>query len=61
MIYSGSFRQGKYAGYGTLLQVGYKEEEVDYRSIEMGRRYWKRFEGEFLNGLMNGFGTIFFS
>ena len=31
---------------------------VDHKLFDLSRGYWLRFEGEFLEGLMNGFGTL---
>lgn len=58
--YSGSFKFGKYSGYGTLYNINFCSDQVDYRHIDLLKAYWSRFEGEFENGSMTGFGTIFF-
>lgn len=58
--YSGSFLNGKFHGYGTLLNHRYTPAPVDYRCIDLAQGYWTRFEGEFENGTKTGFGTIFF-
>ena len=33
---------------------------MDYRCIDLGTNNWLRFEGEFEQDAMNGFGTLFF-
>ena len=58
--YSGSFINGKFHGFGTLLNLRYRPSPVDYRSIDLSKDFWTRFEGEFENGTKTGFGTIFF-
>jgi hypothetical protein len=58
--YSGSFIDGKFHGFGTLLNLRYRPSPVDYRCIDLSKGYWTRFEGEFENGTKTGFGTIFF-
>jgi hypothetical protein len=45
--YSGSFLNGRFHGYGNLLNQRYRPSPVDYRCIDLSRGYWTRFEGEF--------------
>jgi hypothetical protein len=60
VLFSGSFKFGKYHGYGTLHNPDYCPQPVDHKLIDLSRNYWQRFEGELEEGLMSGFGTLFF-
>ena len=41
--YSGSFLNGKFHGYGNVLNHRYTPAPVDYRSIDLSKGYWTRF------------------
>ena len=43
ILYSGSFKFGKYSGHGTLYNLKYHKEEINYRCIDMKQNYWVRF------------------
>ncbi len=58
--YSGSFKEGSFNGYGTLLNLKVCPSPVDHRHIDLSKGNWVRFEGEFEEGRKSGFGTIYF-
>jgi len=58
--YSGTFQNGRFHGFGTLVNLNYHPDTVDHRIIDLSIGYWTKFEGEFDNGAKNGFGTIYF-
>jgi len=47
VFFSGSFKFGKYSGYGTLFNLDFTPGPVDHKFIDLSRPYWDRFEGEF--------------
>lgn len=49
------------SGFGTQINTEYNEElDVDYRDLNLEKKNWVKYEGEFEEGAMNGFGTIFY-
>ena len=43
VYFSGSFKFGKFSGYGTLYNLDYRAELVDYKKIDISSRNWNRF------------------
>lgn len=35
-------------------------DEIDYKSLDLGKGYWVNYEGSFVNGEKHGFGKIVF-
>lgn len=59
--YSGNWRSGKYHGFGTLYNRAPQTltNPSGYKDLETVSEYWYKYEGEFLEGERDGFGTIY--
>ena len=62
-IYSGEWKNNKYSGKGILFNIN---DEIFFQTINYKDfnnnfdKMWEKYEGEFINGLMHGIGTILF-
>jgi len=65
IIYHGSWKNGKYDGYGTFNKyISLKHNDTDnqptYKNLQTYQQLWTKYEGEFKNGELNGFGTFYY-
>lgn len=66
-IYVGEWEEDFFSGNGILFNsakintsIENENKEINYENAKKGENVWIKYEGEFKNGKMNGFGTIYF-
>ena len=60
-VYSGSWLDGKYHGFGKLNNIDWINGIVAKDDLESGKKCWIKYEGEFKDGEREGFGTIYYA
>lgn len=60
IIYSGSWADGLFEGFGTAYNLEISKERVNMRNFNENGSSWIKYEGEFSKGERQGFGTFYF-
>eukprot|EP01015_Nassula_variabilis_P029214 TRINITY_DN6237_c0_g1_i5.p1 TRINITY_DN6237_c0_g1~~TRINITY_DN6237_c0_g1_i5.p1 ORF type:complete len:221 (-),score=45.43 TRINITY_DN6237_c0_g1_i5:38-700(-) len=61
IVYQGEWKNDKYEGKGIVNNLKRVEfsETFDFKDLAKIGEYWDKYEGEFVNGMKHGFGTLY--